>query len=164
MLRGMAYPGTGEELSLKDPAAVSKCQLEFRLRYSQFLSSDWFSVLWRCGLSVVAHHLLLLGITCWFGEQDKDDLCCFQALNPSSAFFSLCFCPGVGTGEGGDDEQDKLLTPALQKSKQAILIIQQGEQKYNAMKSCKAMEMVSSPQTRATLQAIFGVGFLYGLK
>ena len=115
MSRGTAYPGTGEELSLKAPAA-SERQLEFCPRYSQFLPSDWFSMLWRCGESVVAHHLLLLGIMCWFGEQDKDYLHCLQALNPSSSSFTLCVSPRVGTGKGVDDEQNKLLTPALQKS------------------------------------------------
>lgn len=45
-----------------------------------------------------------------------------------------------------------------------MLLIQQGEQKHHAMKSCRAMETVSSPQTGATWQATFGAGLLYGLK
>lgn len=63
-----AYPGMGEELSLKAPAA-SKCQLGFCHGYSQFLPSDWFFCavqVWRMGgglpSSFTWHHVLVWGI------------------------------------------------------------------------------------------------------
>lgn len=56
--RGTANPGFSEELSLRAPS-VSKRQLEFSGRYCQTLTSEWFSVLWRCGEPELAHRLLL---------------------------------------------------------------------------------------------------------
>ncbi|TRZ25436.1 hypothetical protein HGM15179_001495 [Zosterops borbonicus] len=68
----------------------------------------------------------------------------------------------AATGKGVDDEQDKLLTPFLLQSTAGHTC--DPEQKHNAMKSCRMMEMVRSPQTAAPLQPIFGVRFLHGLR
>lgn len=88
---------------------------------------------------------------------------CLQALIPNSTFFSLCVSLRAGTGKGVDDERDKLLTPFLMQST-ASHACHPEEQKHNAMKNYRTMEMVRSPQTGATLQPLFGVRFLYGLK
>lgn len=133
--------------TLSESSSSSKHQPEFCLRWRKFLPKDSFSVLWRCEELVVVYSHLLLGFVCWFGEQDKDHLQCFQALIPSSPFFSLCISLEQDCSRQGCWWWAGQAANTISSESTASHTCHPEEQSHNAVKSCRTMEIIRSPQT-----------------
>jgi len=157
-------PWTGEELSPKAPAG-SECPLGFCQRYVQLVLAKRLVFclveVWRIGGGLPSS----LTLCCAGLGNGRKMTCATFRLGATVQPPLACAFPqelaqaGVSMVSRVSCERQ-----LCRRAQQAVRVIQQGEQRRNAVQSCRAMETVSFPQTRATLQAVFGVRFLYGLK